>query len=74
MSDYPHGFQEGVPWTRERCPTRPVGFVLGGCNEEAKDPINIDMKFVMVRALSTYVAQAVSAQDVVFDVQELNHR
>ena len=40
--------------------------MLGGCSEEAKDPINIDiqidMNFAVARAPSTYVAQ-----DVVFD-------
>ena len=35
---------------------------LGGCSEEAKDLINIDMNLAVARALSTYVAQ-----DVVFD-------
>ena len=36
--------------------------MLGGCSEEAKDPINVDMNFAMTRAFRTYVAQ-----DVVLD-------
>ena len=59
------------PWIARRLPLElrmvpnkasSVGCMLGGCSEEAKDPINIDMNFAVARALSSYVAQ-----DVVFD-------
>ena len=53
-----HGFQKGFPWNCKWCLSRLVGFMLSGCSEETKDPINTNMtNMPLARALCTYVAQ-----------------